>query len=473
MKTDAPGGFRELCRIAYPLIISMGSFTLMQFVDRMFLAWYSSDALQASLPAGIVSFTLICGFMTLAGYGTTLVAQYHGAGDPSACARSTAQAVWVALLSWPVMLVLMPLGLLALRTSGHPPAVIDLEIDYFSIVMWGSVTAPLGAAIGGFFTGQGRTLITMMATIAGNLVNLVLDYVMIFGVWGFPEMGIRGAAWASVIAGFVTPLILFVLYFSARFNRTHQTRSTFRLDKELLIKLMRYGVPAGVHFTLDIAAFAIFVLFTGRMGAVALATSNIALSVNMLAFLPMIGISVAASTLVGQYQGRRESQYAEKSAWNAMKLGTLYMVAVSLTYVLYPEFYTQLFTRGNTDGLLLDDVMPVARILMIIMGIWGVADCANIILGGALKGAGDTKFVMIFSVAMAWGVLVPGLVVVVFWLEAGVIAAWAWAAFYIFLLAGGMMWRFMTGKWKSIEMVQPVLPIMPKGPGAEALMISE
>jgi multidrug resistance protein, MATE family len=473
MKTETPGGFRELCRIAYPLIISMGSFTLMQFVDRMFLAWYSSEALQASLPAGIVSFTLICGFMALAGYGTTLVAQYHGAGDPRACARSTAQAVWAALLSWPIMLALIPVGLFVLRTSGHPPGVIELETQYFSIVMWGSVAVPLGSAIGGFFTGQGRTLITMIATIAGNVVNLVLDYVMIFGVAGFPEMGIRGAAWASVIAGFVTPLILFVLYFSRTFNTSHSTRATFVWDGVLFRKLLRYGVPSGVHFALDIAAFAIFVLFTGRMGPVALATSNIALSVNMLAFLPLIGISIAAGTLVGQYQGRRESRIAEKSAWNAVKLGTLYMVSVSITYVLFPEFYTALFTRGNTDGLVMEDLLPIARVLMIIMGIWGVADCANIILAGALKGAGDTKFVMVYSVAMAWGMLVPGLVVVVFVLDAGVILAWAWAAFYIFLLAAGMLWRFLTGKWKTIEMVQPVLPIMPDGPGAEALMVSE
>jgi multidrug resistance protein, MATE family len=152
-----PAGYREVLRVAYPLIISMGSFTMMQFCDRMFLAWYSAISIQAGLPAGILSFTVICGFMALAGYANTFVAQYHGAGDKRGCSAATAQGVFLALASWPLMLLLMPAGQWVLRVSGHAPAVLREELTYFNILMIGSVTAPLGAAISSFFTGRGDT----------------------------------------------------------------------------------------------------------------------------------------------------------------------------------------------------------------------------------------------------------------------------------------------------------------------------
>ena len=206
---NRPGGYAEVLRVSWPLIISMGSFTMMQFADRMFLAWYNTVSIQAALPAGILSFTLICGFMALAGYSNSFVAQYFGAGDKTGCSRSTAQGVWMSVLSWPMMLALMPVGRWILRVSGHAPEVLAEEMIYFNVLMVGSVAVPLGSAVSGFFTGKGDTKTNMYANLAGNVVNVVLDYAMIFGRWGFPEMGIRGAAWATVVAGFVGPAIMF------------------------------------------------------------------------------------------------------------------------------------------------------------------------------------------------------------------------------------------------------------------------
>lgn len=472
-KAVVPGGYREIMTVAYPLMISMGSFTLMQFVDRMFLAWHSSVSIQAALPAGILSFTFVCGFMALAGYANTFVAQFHGASDPAGCARSTAQGVFIALFSWPVMLALIPLGHLFLRFSGHPPAVFAEEILYFDIMMIGSLSAPLGAAISSFYTGRSRTLVTMAATMASNVVNLGLDYAMIFGRWGFPEMGIRGAAWASVIAGFVMPLILLGLYFWGAERDVYHTRRTFRMDRSLLWRMIRYGAPSGVHLALDIASFSIFVLLTGRMGELALATSNIALSINMLAFLPLIGISIACSTVVGQYQGKRRSDDAERAGWTSFKIGTAYMACIGLTYVVFPEFYLSFFTDRTAEAFALSEILPVGRRLMVIMAIWGLVDSGNLILAGALKGAGDTRFVMIYSVVMAWGLLVPGQAVIVLVLKANIIYAWAWTAFYIALLALGFYLRFRAGYWRDIDMLESSRAILPDRPGAEAMVVAD
>lgn len=466
-----PGGYRELLRVAWPLMISMGSFTLMQFVDRMFLAWHSPVSIQAAVPAGILHFTFVCAFMALAGFSNMFVAQFEGAGDPAGCSRATAQSVWVALISWPIMLLLIPAGQWVLRASGHPANVLEEELIYFTILMLGSVATPLGAAISGFFTGLGNTRIVMIATVTANAVNVVLDYLLIFGHAGFPAMGIRGAAWASVISAFIMPIILFVLYFGPRFNHRYLTRSNFRWDGALCWRLIRFGTPSGVHMALDVASFAIFILLTGRMGAVALAASNIALSVNMLAFLPMIGIGIAASTVVGQYQGRQEPHYAERAGWTAFKIGIMYMTVVGLSYVLFPTFYLGFFTERSGADLSLAEIYPVGRVLMVIMAVWGLTDAANLALSGALKGAGDTRFVMLFSLVMAWGMLVPGQVVLVFILGYGVIATWLWTAFYIMLMALGFTWRFRQGRWKTIDMLGTGQAVQPNRPGAEAVLV--
>ncbi len=471
--TYPPGGYREILKVAYPLMISMGSFTLMQFVDRMFLAWHSSVSIQAAVPAGILSFTFVCGFMALAGYSNTFVAQFMGAGDPAGCSRATAQSVFVAVLSWPIMLALIPVGHLVLRYSGHAPAVLEEELIYFNILMIGSVASPLGAAVSGFYTGRSKTLTTMTATVISNLVNLMLDYALIFGNWGFPAMGIRGAAWASVIASFVLPAILLVLYFSPSTNRAYRTRATFRWDTALIWRLVRFGSSSGVHLALDVASFGIFVLLTGRMGEVALAASNIALSINMLTFLPMIGISIAAATVVGQYQGKRQSHHAETAAWTALKIGIVYMTVIGITYILFPTFYLSFFTDRTGDGLTLEQLYPVGRILMIIMALWGLVDAANLVLSGALKGAGDTRFVMLFSLALAWGLLVPGQLILVYVLDQGVVVAWTWTALYIFAMAIGFTWRFRKGTWKSIDVLGIERPIQPDRPGAEALVVMD
>ncbi len=470
---NAPGGYREVLKMASPLIVSMGSFTVMQFCDRMFLAWYSPISIQAALPGGILSFALICGFMALAGYANTFVAQYHGGGDRTGCSRSTAQGIWLALLSWPMILVLIPLGWGILHVSGHAPEVREQELVYFTILMIGSVAAPLGAAVSSFFTGRGDTMTNMMATVAANLVNLVLAYAMIFGRFGFPEMGIRGAAWASVIAGFVAPAILLWLYFSPRNIAEYATKENFVLDMPLLRRMVRFGLPSALHLMLDVGSFTIFVLLTGRLGAIALASSNIALSINNIAFMPLIGMSIAASILVGQYQGRRDGDVAEKAGWTALKIGWCYIGIIAATFVLFPRAYFELFSSRGSQIIEIDQLLPIGRYLLLMMAAWGMMDAISLIISGALKGAGDTRFVMYYSIAVAWGFWLTGEAVILFWLKRGILAAWMWMTVYVVVLAAGFLWRYRQGRWKTIDVIERQLPLQPTRPGAEALAIMD
>jgi MATE family multidrug resistance protein len=469
----APGSYREVIRIAWPLVVSMGSFTLMQFVDRMFLAWHSPVSIQAAMPAGILSFTFICTFMALCGYANTFVAQYHGAEDPEGCSRSVMQAVWLALFAWPLMVATIPFGLFLLTISGHAPAVLAEEKIYFTLLTAGSVVVPLGAAISSFFTGRGDTRTNMLATVAGNVVNGVLDYALIFGRWGFPELGIRGAAYATIIAGFVAPAILFTLYFSRRIDAVYRTRANLAIRWRLMGRLVRFGLPSGLNMLIEIASFSLFILLTGRLGERSLAVSNMALSINSVAFLPLIGLSIAAATLVGQYQGRGDSETAARAAFRSLVVGVGYVSVVGLSFLLFPAGYFGAFTARAESGYPLEELLAIGRPLLALMAVWGIMDAGNVILAGALKGAGDTRFVLLYSSLMAWGILVPGVCALVFWLGRGLLAMWVYALFYISLLAIGYWLRFRGGRWKSIQVIEAPPPPPAGRPGAEALAVGD
>ncbi|MDD4736458.1 MAG: MATE family efflux transporter [Kiritimatiellae bacterium] len=444
--------YKEVLHLAWPLIATQASFTLMLFFDRLLLARYSEVAIQAALPGGILSFTFCCGFMSVAGYTSTFVAQFFGAKNRAACSRSTAQGVLFTLFTAPILLLLIFPGRWLLMHAGHAPEVLASELPYFTILMLGCVAIPLNAAISSYFTGQGRTKITMVTTMLSNVVNLTLDYALIFGRLGFPEMGIRGAAIGTVIAGFISPAILFLLYFSKREQRLFQTRTTFGYDHRLFWRMIRFSVPAGIHLALDLASFSAFVLLTGRMGAVALASSNIALSINTLAFMPLIGFGIATSIIVGQYQGRRESERARQAAHAAFQVALLYMITTGVFFISIPDFFIGLFLRPDS-AILAGEILPVGRILLIILTLWGLADAGNLIYASALKGAGDTRFVMIFSIAAAWLMLVPGQLVIIEWLNAGIVTAWCWTGLYVALLAFGFSVRFFQGRWKDINVI--------------------
>ena len=201
------GGWRELMQVAWPLVINSATFAVLNFCDRLFLSHYGEAEFRASLPAGILFFTLVCGFMALAGFTNTFVAQFWGAGDRAGCARATAQGILFSLISFPLIMLLTPAGLMLLRLGGHGADVLALEEEYFRILMWCGGGMTLSSALSSFFSGRGLTLVIMGCNIIANGINILLNYLLIFGKWGLPEMGIVGAGWATVIGSWVSPLI--------------------------------------------------------------------------------------------------------------------------------------------------------------------------------------------------------------------------------------------------------------------------
>lgn len=440
-------------QIAWPLIINSGTFAVLNFCDRLFLSWYGEAEFRASLPSGILFFTLVCGFMALAGFTNTFVSQMWGAGDKEGCARATAQGILFSLLSIPLIMCLTPLGVGLLKWSGHGPEVMALEVDYFKILMWCGGGMTLSSALSSFFSGRGKTFVIMGCNLLANGVNIWLNYLLVFGKWGFPELGIAGAGWATVIGSWLSPIIFALIYFSKPANQEFKTWANLKYDADLFRRMIRFGLPAGVHWFLDVAAFTVFVLLVGRLGPIAHIASNIALSINLIAFMPMVGMGMAASILVGQYLGRNQPDYAEKMGWLALKIGVGYVLVIGGTFVLFPGFYAHVFESDTMGSVPFAELMASVRVLLVILAIWGIADAAALILSGALKGAGDTHFVMIFQSIVAWGFLVAGQLVLVLVVKANMYISWGWTLLYIVILGSGYMLRFRSGRWKNIDLL--------------------
>ncbi|MFH1741495.1 MAG: MATE family efflux transporter [bacterium] len=446
-----PGGMREVTNIAFPLVMSTASMTVMHFIDRMFLSWLGAEYIAAAMPAGIVSFTVTCFFLGVAGFANTFVAQYHGAGEPDNCTRSTWQGIYLSIIASAIIPLFWFAGPWLFSLAHHTERVYELEVVYFRILIWAGGPSVAANAVSSFFSGRGKTGVVMKVSILANCVNAVLDYGLIFGAFGLPRMGIAGAGIATVIASVVSVFLYLYLFLCRGIHTEYRTRTLWHFRPSLFRRLLSYGTPAGVSFFLDVAAFSTFVLLVGRIGPIELAASNIVFSINTLAFLPMIGVNQAVSILVGQYIGRKDVKTAEKSTYSSLYLVMVYMGIMSVLYVLFPERFLDLFASEETSAADWQQILDYGRIMLVMVAAYGLFDAGNLVFSGALRGAGDTRFVMWMAVVMAWVLFVPPVYILIVWLGRGVLAAWAWVTLYVCLLAVVFYVRFRAGRWQHIK----------------------
>ncbi len=248
----------------------------MTFTDRIFLANYSLNAISAALPAGITSYLFVAFFGGVGGYAGVFIAQYTGRGYHSKVGRVLWQGIYFTLGSGICFWLLALFAAEPLFTfAGHPQDVQELERIYFTILCKGAVFSVATVTLSTFFTGRGLTRPVMLITFLGVIINIPLDYGLIFGRWGLPELGIRGAAIATVTAWVTEAACLSLLIFTKKNNHQFGVFSQYRFDRRLFARLMRFGVPGSLQFTIDILAFTLFILIIGRIGKLELAATNI------------------------------------------------------------------------------------------------------------------------------------------------------------------------------------------------------
>jgi len=452
MSERSPDSYREIIAVSFPIIAAMAGRTIMMFCDRLFLAQHSQIELQAALPAGILSFTMLCIFYGTVSYSATFISQYFGAEDKEGCSKSFAQGLFLAMLSAPILAALAVPGSLLFDLSGHSSDVIELEKIYFRILMFSAAGPIFTAASSSFWNGRGKTVPTMLAVITGAGINVILDYLLIFGKFGFPEMGIRGAAIATAIASFIPGTILTVAAFTGKTAEEYRTRENFRFSKRLFGRIIKFGFPAGLQIFMDVASFTVFIFIAGRLGAVDFTSNNLAFSVNNLAFNPLLGFSFATTVIVGRSIGMQRNDMVIRATRRTLLLSLCYFVPLAATFVLFPDFYTRLFFSPDS-ACSLEELASTTGKLLTIVAAWGVFDAVNLMYSGALRGAGDTKFVVWVSGLLAWFFWIPGVLYLYLVCNADIVLLWLFTSFYVAVFGLVFFLRFRTGKWKRIDLL--------------------
>jgi MATE family multidrug resistance protein len=447
-------GYREVLAISLPLVASMGSITVMQFTDRVFLANYSVDAIAAALPAGIASFTFIAFFMGVANYTNVFVAQYTGARAFNRVGAALWQGIYFSLAAAALLALMCFVSDSLFDLIGHSPHIRSLEVTYFNILTLGAGLVVLNSAMACFYTGRGLTWTVMLANMAGAALNIPLDYCLIYGVGPFPELGIVGAGIATVIAS-ATITVLFIILIFRKSNRSRfATWQARAFDRELFGRMMRYGLPSGIQFFLEIFGFTFFVQMVGRLGDLELAASNIVLAIESLSFLPMVGFHIGNATLMGQAIGRGRPEEGAYATTSAVHITLVYMMFLAVVFVLAPEPLLRLFRADQHTPAQYTDIMALGVILLRFVAAFSFFDALNLIFSSAIKGAGDTRFIMWTIGALSLGVMIIPVYVAVEVVGAGIYAAWTVATVYVCALGMAFMLRYRQGKWKRMRVIE-------------------
>jgi len=447
-------GYKHVLAISLPLVASMGSLTLMQFTDRMFLANYSADAISAALPAGIASFTAVAFFMCVANYVNACIAQYTGACAFKRIGVSVWQGIYFSLMAACFLALLYFVSGPLFNLIGHSPSIQRLEVSYFNILTLGAGLVVMASAMACFYTGRGLTKTVMVVHAIVAAVNIPLDYCLINGVGFFIELGIVGAALATVTASAIIVGILSVLIFSPANRSRYGPWKGRAFDKELFGRLMHYGLPSGIQFFLEIFGITFFVQMVGRLGDLELAASNIALSIESLSFLPLVGFHISTATLVGQAVGRIRPGLGTYATMSALHITMAYMMVVAVAFIVTPKPLLNLFKAQHITAAQYTEIMDLGVILMRFVAVFCFFYALNLGFSGAIKGAGDTRFIMWTIGALSLGVMVTPMYVAVEVLQTGLYTTWALATFYICALGIAFMMRYRQGKWKSMRVIE-------------------
>jgi multidrug resistance protein, MATE family len=447
-----PGGIKELLALALPMIISTACDGVMTFTDRLFLARVGSEQMNAAMGGGVTMQMLMFFFVGLTGYSTALVAQYFGAGEKQNSSKATFQAILITLAAWPIILLLKPLAGLMFQYLQIPARQMFYQIQYMDILAWGSVFSMMRYTLGCYFSGIGKTKVVMMATLVAMLVNVILDYILIFGKLGFAPMGIQGAAIATISGSALAVAILAVAYLSHNNRVEFSVVKSFRFDRVIMKKLLYYGYPAGLEMFLNFLAFSVMVAIFQSRGDVVSTATTIMFNWDLASFIPLLGIEIAVTSLVGRYMGAGRPQVAHRAALSGVKTGLFYSFAILILFVFIPQALVMVFHPDIPSGVF-NAAVPIATNMIQIAALYVLAEAVMVAIIGALRGAGDTLFTMITSVTAHW-TFVPLLYIALYVFHLSVAMSWFLLVMFFLAFCGVLVWRFQSGRWKNIKVLK-------------------
>jgi putative MATE family efflux protein len=436
---------RAVWMLAWPSVLTMMLQTANSFTDRFFVGSLGSDAMAAAGLGGQLMFTLFSVGMSV-GVGTTaLVARFTGAEELEEATMAANQSVWIAgLAAVACMFIMMPLRAPLVHTLGVDSLAGALCVRYLTVTIMGVPSLFLMLILGGVFRGIGDTVTPLFVMIGVNLIHLGGDYILIFGHFGLPKMGLTGGAVALTTSQFVGAALY--LFFLRRSPVRGLLKASNRLEWTWARRILDIGWPAALQNlsrNLSMLTFTSILARTPEATA-AVAALTIGLTSESVAFMPGFGFSTAASTLTGQNLGAGNPERAERAAWAALTQGLVTMTFMGCVFYNFAPFLASIFTHDPA-------VSHLAIAYLRTMALSEPLLAVGMILSGALNGAGETRGTAWAGVISMWGVRLPAAYWLAVVLHHGTIGAW-WGMAASTALGGILvLGLFRMGKWKNRE----------------------
>ncbi len=436
------GSVGELWSVSFPLMLSSFSIMMMLFVDRLLLAHYSTEALNAAVNAATLGWAFVLGWMVLTSISEVFVSQYNGGKNYGKLGEPAWQMIWIGFAS---IIFFIPMAYWGgeLAYGQERP----MEKQFFFWMMLFGPSFAVYNALAGFFVGQGKTRLITVVVCFANVVNALLDVVLIFGIEGWvPSYGIKGAAIATSCGGVFQMLVLGVIFFSKR-NREEYGTDQWELKWGPLWDCLRVGVPGALFVSVEILGWAAYYDIMTKAGVDFITIAGICQSIILLFWFFAEGLSKGTTAVVGNLIGAGHHWKVSKVLWSGVVLNLLFFIFVGAFFALGSDFMIQLFLPNASQEKLAEMYQPLLLSLASIL-LYLLFEGFRFVLSGMLTAAGDTFFLLVAGTLSVWLCLVlPVYVAVMHW-GAGVELASFICACYSALASLVYFWRFKAEKWK-------------------------
>lgn len=451
---SSPGAaLRPLIALALPMVLARATQSVMTFADALLVEHLGTGAIAASATGGFNVF--LCAVLPM---GTvfivqSFVAQLVGRGDADDAPRFAWYGLAIAAFAGLLGLAAIPLIDPLLSLTDYSPAVRDQMSSYMAIRMYGIAAIVAVEALGNWYGGLGNTWMSLVASLISMAADLFLNWVLIFGHLGAPAMGVDGAALSSTIGSWVGFAVLAVAFYR-RWGGAPRGRPQLGLSLRELLRVVRFGLPNGMNWLLEFAAFQIFVNFVfGGLGDDSVAALNVVIAINSLSFMPAFGLASAGAILAGQAIGRGDHD----AVWPHVRLTLIctmsWMGLIGALYLIAPAKLMALFDSEGKSTIL----VTTGATMLAISAAWQLFDAIGMTLSETLRSAGDTFWTALTRFVLAWAVFLPAAILVVMEWDGGALGAMACLVGYLALLAGAFAYRFRSGAWRRIELIEPKL----------------
>ena len=428
--------YKKTLQLAYPVCISNLGHIAVGIVDTAMVGRIGTIE-QAGVALANSLYYLIFVFGVGISFGVTpLVAAADAEKNKPALGELLKNSLVVNTVTGILLFILLIALSPALSLLHQPKEVVAVAISFLNIMAISFIPLSLFAALKQYTEGMSLTKIAMIVSITGNLLNVLFNYLLIFGHWGFTPMGVMGSCWASVIARIVMAAAMFAyIFYGKAFKEYLKDFRKIPMSFSLSKKILAIGVPSGLQWVFEVGAFSFAVIMVGWISPQAQAAHQIAINLAAAAYMVVSGIASAASVRVGNYRGLNDNENIRKAGFSGLIISFAFMCITACCFILFKNLLPLFFNRD-------EEVIAIASSLLLIAAVFQLADGVQAVALGLLRGMKDVNFPTTVAIIAYWGISLPCSYVFAFTFNKGAEGVWYGLTLGLFTVAAVLAWRF-------------------------------